>query len=113
MELEPIAEKHIKYCAEFCQVTNVLEYDDRKKLPTGSGVYLFVRNGVVEYVGIAKNLKERVRKHKWLGKYDDQKILVLVCLVEYWRNRLETMLIAGLDPKLNTEKFMKGSRRKW
>lgn len=79
-------------------------------LPPMDGVYVFVRLSVIEYIGTAVDVRQRMRKHRHSGKYNGQRIIIINTCGETKRVRLETALIAVFDPPLNKITSMYGHR---
>lgn len=69
------------------------------------GVYLLCRHLVVEYVGTAVNIKTRKYGHK---HYDGQTMVFIDTHHREIRKRLETTLIAILNPAKNKKKVVYG-----
>jgi hypothetical protein len=135
MEIQPITHERIRYlpisnlyeymnrrdaaalrllleyfgCAEFLVFNS---YDTLKNiLPPMDGVYLFLRMAVIEYIGTAIDIKQRIAKHKYAGKYDGQRIIIVNTYNNINRIRLETALITVFDPPRNKIKNAYGKRR--
>lgn len=68
--------------------------------PTPSGVYFLLRNGVVVYVGQAKNVKSRINTHKADPDKDFDAYAWVRCELEHL-DTLEALYIMTLRPEQN------------
>ena len=95
-----------------CNKLNIFRFycpESRKGIPRNtSGVYMFINNRIPEYIGESKNIARRVREHV---RYAGSQVIYFFEENPGNRKRLETALIAAINPKGNSINTLFGRKR--
>lgn len=74
----------------------------------GKGIYFLISQNELVYIGATINGLSRIIQHKWTKEFDSFKFLSLEDYSAEEIESLETVLIAFLKPRLNTQTLPKG-----
>jgi septin family protein len=94
-----------------CKKLNVIMFthlENKKDMPkTFQGVYMFIDKRIIQYIGESKNIKRRIGEHV---KYAGCPFIYFIEDDPGTRKRLETALIAAINPPGNSVKSLFGRK---
>ena len=78
------------------------KFESAYKTPEYAGIYFFIMDGIIIYIGQAVNIRKRMGGHKHLIKITEPLIYCYQLEDERERHNLEKDLISSYNPEFNT-----------